>query len=836
MYRWLSALFILTGCGARLQPIVSLDAVDPATAFEGAATPVVIRGSGFVAASHVDFSSGTVDVENGFAAWLDDTALEDVRRVDGTTLQATVPATLGVGAHTLSIETPQGARKSLAAAFVTLPRRCTVDVDCDDGDACDGTERCDAGTCVNGTPPSCPAPSDPCLTAACEPAQGCVTRPSVLADADGDGHLSRACGGDDCDDDPAACGAACHPGALEICDGFDNDCDPTTPDGAGESLLGQACDGPDADLCLDDAWICDAGKLTCSTGPDNIEIVGDGIDEDCDGVELCWQDRDGDGWGSAVVVSHPAGSCDDPAGGTASRTGDCDDDPAACGAACHPGGVELCDGWDNDCDPRTPDGATDTRLGLACDGPETAACDVYLGCTGGALTCGLGPGHVEGPFGSATCTDGIDNDCDGTADIKGVGTLPPDPKCASNLPPLVHLVVTPDVAEVGASFAADASGTRDDRDTLSQLRFDWDFGDGVTLAAAGPRVTHAYGAPGSRRIWVTATDTGGKAASAGFEVVVTTPGALISVDSEAALRAALVTASSTPERDVIRVTAASIALSDTLTVDTDVELVSDGTVFSAAYPGAGACLVLRASNIHLVGFTFTGCPTALRLAAGTGTQVERCSFHDNPAVVVWAAGGNTFGPNNDVGPNRAKGTVGIDATAAGVFDGNRIHDSGSHGISLSAGDGSMVERNTIYGNGGAGVLVGDRVSGTKVWFNTVDRNGDDGLRLGASSGTQVYDNLFTNNIGWAVNPLPGASLVEDYNDYFPSPRRCNGCTTGPHSLAMSPSYVSPGGADYRLLPGSPVIDRGLALGVDVNGPAPGDYTGAAPDLGAWESP
>jgi formylglycine-generating enzyme required for sulfatase activity len=52
-----------------------------------------------------------------------------------------------------------------------------------------------------------------------------------VCDADGDGHLSNECGGEDCDD----ARADVHPGATDICDGDDNDCD-------GETDPGDVCD------------------------------------------------------------------------------------------------------------------------------------------------------------------------------------------------------------------------------------------------------------------------------------------------------------------------------------------------------------------------------------------------------------------------------------------------------------------------------------------------------------------------------------------------------------------------------------------------------------------
>ena len=179
-----------------------------------------------------------------------------------------------------------------------------------------------------------------------------------LTDLDSDGYLSDV----DCDDE----NIRINPGADEICDGIDNDCDgyidaddpslvePTTwyPDADGDSYgtdldpdaIHHGCEGPAG--YVERTGDCDDDNADVSPGADEI---CDGLDNDCndvvddaaDALEYL-ADGDGDGWGDEEVT---AWYCDQPSGWVL-EPGDCDDSDAAV----NPAADEACDGIDNNCD------------------------------------------------------------------------------------------------------------------------------------------------------------------------------------------------------------------------------------------------------------------------------------------------------------------------------------------------------------------------------------------------------------------------------------------------------------------------------------------------------
>ncbi len=280
---------------------------------------------------------------------------------------------------------------------------------------------------------------------------------TFYADADSDGYgdgssLVLACElpagasllDTDCDDSDGAV----NPGAAELCNAVDDNCDGLTDDedpavdtsgeptswadldadgfgdpatatvscdiAPGRALVGGDCDDGDAAVNPDAVELCDVRDNDCDGAIDD-----DDSSVDLSTGETWYSDDDLDGYGDP---SAPARACAQPAGTVADNT-DCDDTAAAV----RPDAAEVCNSLDDNCDGQIDDDDPALELSTATQRWADADADGFGDPFTSALTCDAPPNFVEndddcddGDIGvnpsAAELCDGLDNNCDSLQD------------------------------------------------------------------------------------------------------------------------------------------------------------------------------------------------------------------------------------------------------------------------------------------------------------------------------------------------------------------------------------------------------------------------------------
>jgi hypothetical protein len=562
--------------------------------------------------------------------------------------------------------------------------------------------------------------------------EGAIGCSPYYLDADGDGYGSVVpgkcmCGpaapytapalGDCDDEDPLR-----HPGAVETCNGIDDDCDGLTDedgavgctlwfrdldgDGFGQDGTQRCMCGPSAPYTLTSGGDCDdqiasihpgAAEL-CNLFDDNCD--GE-IDEDAIDCQIFYRDEDQDGFG---VAGDSRCLCLPVAPYEAVVAGDCDD----ASAAVRPVAEEICNGIDDNCD-----GVVDSGLdlpgctmfhadadgdGYGLDDDRVCSCTAppgYPAIAGGDCD----DSRAEVNPGAEDVCNGIDDNCNGITD-EGAPDLDGDgvADCVDPCPIVVDASAAPGGdGSVPAPFDSIQQGI----DHPASCAEVWvmpgtyheslDFGgrDVRVLAVGGPAVTVLDAAGTGSAV----TFASGESAMAGLDGFT--------------IRGGIGTVGAAPWGD-------------------------------PAMRYGGGILVLGASP------TITGCVVTGNTVSGQGGGMF---FHQSSGVFT----GGAVEANVSSAAGEAGAGVAMVASSATVSDsvirGNTATGTGG-GVLVRASSGSLrynrIVRNT--GSSGAGIRLGGMVT-TVVDGNIVADNLGDGVFFQDYSSTRFIQNTVVGNTG-----------------------------------------------------------------------------------------
>jgi hypothetical protein len=272
----------------------------------------------------------------------------------------------------------------------------------------------------------------------------------------------------------------------------------------------------------------------------------------------------------------------------------------------------------------------------------------------------------------------------------------------------------------------------------------------------------------------------------------------------------------------------------------------------AAYPGER--VVLHAGST-------SGDTYPLRITSGAayvrvqGFVIELAKGTSSTNVYFEGRANHVELSRNDIRFSQDQGVFAENSTRNLHLIGNRIHDNGrgheegqhqSHGIYIEGAD-HLIANNVVFDQAfGFGIQVYPENERTIVVNNTIVGNGHSGIVVGGDGGVQditIRNNVLAYNASYGVqmdSDCPVGRVDVDRNVIHGNrdgtvEGGCSHVHTSGGNLTSNPRFVSRSQRDFRLLRGSPALNRArgdFSLRFDARGrrrPLAGGY-----DVGAFE--
>ena len=156
----------------------------------------------------------------------------------------------------------------------------------------------------------------------------------------------------------------------------------------------------------------------------------------------------------------------------------------------------------------------------------------------------------------------------------------------------------------------------------------------------------------------------------------------------------------------------------------------------------------------------------------------------------------------------------------------RTDSCAQYGIFIESPANGAVERSLVANSGVTGIIV--EANGARILNCTFVGNGDFDVDAIAGDGLQLINGIFVGGDSPLSAIRASSSAAIRHGEFYNHPVKVlGGATLGTGCFTADPLFLDEAAGFYRLKASSPAIDVGADLGIE--------YTGPAPDLGAYET-